>query len=180
MRAADVNDLVIGSIALERCQDSGDSIRHKGKTASLQSITVYRDRLAVEDLIDEDRLRSAPPTQVLPWTIRPEDAQNRNGNAAAFIEAHGQVLIKKFRSGIGPACNRRRSQHAFTGLAERHSRISAVNIGRGCKDKLRFSLRCKLQHIERSFGIYLQRLQPVAVARNLERGEVSKNFNTFA
>src|SRR5262249_37555902 len=70
-------------------------------------------------------------------------------------------------------------QYAFTGLAEWHCRISAINVGCRCKNKLGLSLSRKLKHIERSFGIHLQRLQPVAVTRNLERGEMSKNLNPF-
>src|SRR5262249_52312203 len=106
MRAPYIDDLVVRCLALQGPQDPGDRVGDKGETAGLQAVAVDRDDLAVKNRIDENRLRSTPPAQVLPRTVGPENPANRDRNTILFMEANCQVLVEELGAGIRPARDR--------------------------------------------------------------------------
>ena len=85
MRTSNVKDFAIGLGVHDRGINAFDSIADIGKTAGLQSVAVDWNLTVVQYSIDENRLRSTPPTQVVAWAIRPKEAQHRDRESKALL-----------------------------------------------------------------------------------------------
>src|SRR6266849_4140932 len=79
-RTAYIEDLSAHVLLLYSRHETTDGVRNVCETPGLQTVTMDGNRFALQNGIDEHRLRAAPPTQGMTRTVRSENPDDGDGN----------------------------------------------------------------------------------------------------
>src|SRR6267143_1140061 len=75
---SDVEYFAADIVLLDCRHEAAHGIGYVGEASRLESVSVNRNWLSIKHVVNEDRLRPAPPTQRLPGAVRAEDADDRD------------------------------------------------------------------------------------------------------
>ena len=129
------------------------------------------DDAAVEERLEERRLRTAPPARVVARAIRAEEAQDRDLQAAFLGQRQHEVLVVELRDRVGPAPGGRRPEQQRPVLAEGRLGVP-VHVGGGRDDQIGVHRERDLCDHLGAVHVLLQRGERTAVARDLLRRQV--------
>ena len=161
----------IGLRGGQGADEAVDRVAHVGERADLLAVAVDLHLLAVEEVLEEDGQRAAPPARVVAGAVGVEQAQDRDLQAALLVHAQGQVLVEVLRRGVGPAAARGRAEDDLAVLAERRLGVAVDVRGRG-EDDRHVELERDVERGLRAVDVDVHRVQRAAEARDLARGEV--------
>ena len=174
---ADVDDLAGGLRTRQGADDAVDRVAHVGERAGLAAVAVDLHVLAVEQVLEEDRQRAAPPRRVVADAVGVEEPQDRDLQALLLGHPQRQVLVVVLRRGVRPAAGRRRAEHDRVVLVERRLGL-AVDVRRRGQHHVGADLAAELERDVRAVDVDGQRLQRPAVARDLERRHVGDRVDS--
>ncbi len=168
---ADVDDLAGALRPGQRAHDAVDGVAHEGERAGLAAVAVQLHLAPVEQVLEEDRQRAAPPRRVVARAVGVEEAQDRDLQPVLLGHPQREVLVVVLGRGVGPAADRRRAEHDRVVLGERRRRL-AVDVRRGGEHHVRAGLAAQIERDVRAVDVHVQGLERPAEAGDLQRGEV--------
>src|SRR5437588_12598798 len=81
-------------IEFRRPNNTIHKVGNISETASLQSIPMNLHWFVSKNCRNENRLRPAPPAQMLPWPVTAKEPENRNRNTIASLVSERHVLVE--------------------------------------------------------------------------------------
>src|SRR4051812_16800171 len=175
----DLHRLLVGNVddladrlgRAQRADEAVDRVAHVRERADLLAVAVDLHLLAVEEVLEEDGERAAPPARVVAGAVGVEQAQDRDLQAALLVHAQGQVLVEVLRRGVAPTAAGRRTEDDLAVLAE-GCRGVAVDVGGRGEDDRHVELERDVERGLRAVDVDVHGVQGPAEARDLAGGEV--------